>query len=261
MTRFLIITQPRSGSAWFMSCLNSHPQIYCPPLPTLFSKHNISPFKRFKPSILQFDSPISPYYQYRSNSLKKRFTHLFFRDKLIHRFLAEIYSNHPGVDSIGYKVNYSQINRYDAMLSWIKDNDIKIIHLIRTNLLKRLVSHKIANIRNLQHSTVSVDPIKVHIDTSILENDFRRRQQRFEKYRKRFSKTFNMPFIEISYESLLSNFDTELKTVLRFVEVDPFSPLSSDQVKVNPDRLEDIIENYDEVRQVLFTTDFKHFLI
>jgi len=30
MIKFLIITQPRSGSSFLTSCLNSHPQIYCP---------------------------------------------------------------------------------------------------------------------------------------------------------------------------------------------------------------------------------------
>ena len=37
-------------------------------------------------------------------------------------------------------------------------------------------------------------------------------------------------------------------------------PLSSDFVKVNPDSLEDIVENYEEVKQVLISSEFKKFL-
>ena len=156
MIKFLIITQPRSGSAWFMSCLNSHPRIYCPRLPTLFSKYNVSPIKGFKPRFLQVDNPRSPYYKYRSRSFKRQIAHRFNRKKLIHDFLSELYVEHHNAQAVGYKVNYSQINRYSEITSWIKHNDVKIIHLMRTNLLKRLVSHKIAHARNLMHSTQSV---------------------------------------------------------------------------------------------------------
>ena len=142
--KFLIITQPRSGSAWFMSCLSSYPQIYCPELPTLFSKHNLSPIQWFKPRFLQVDTPFSPYYKYRSISFKRKLAHRFNRNKLIYDFLSELYSENHNAEAVGFKVNYSQINRYSAMISWVKQNDVKIIHLVRNNLLKRLVSHKIA---------------------------------------------------------------------------------------------------------------------
>ena len=179
MVRFLIITQPRSGSAWFMSCLNSHPQIYCPRLPTLFSKYNLSPMKRYKPRFLQVDNPISPYYQYRSRSIRRQIAHRLNNSKLIFEFLSDLYAENHNSQAVGFKVNYSQINRYSAIISWIKQNDIKIMHLIRINLLKRLVSHKIANARNLLHSTKAVEPMKIHIDPKILIKDFRRRQARF----------------------------------------------------------------------------------
>lgn len=260
MIKFLIITQPRSGSAWFMSCLNSHPQIYCPSLPTLFSKYNLSPLKRFKPAFLQIDNPISPYYQYRSRSIKRQVTHRFKRNKSIFNFLSQLYDENHNAQAVGYKVNYSQLSRYSAIISWIKQSEIKIIHLIRLNLLKRLVSHKIANTRNLLHSTRAVEPIKIRIDPTILISDFRRRQTRFDKYKKRFVDDFKVPFLEVAYESLVADFDKEIEKVLKFLEIDKLMPLTSDFVKVNPDSLEDIIENYAEVKQMLKNTEFKNFL-
>jgi len=260
MIKFLIITQPRSGSAWFMSCLNSHPQIYCPRLPTLFSKYNLSPIKRFKPRFLQVDNPISPYYKYRSRSFKRQIAHRLNRNKLIHEFLSDLYAENHNAQSVGYKVNYSQINRYSAIISWIKQNDVKIIHLIRINLLKRLVSHKVANARNLLHSTQAVEPMKIYIDPKILIKDFERRQKRFDKYRKRFIEVLDVPFLEVAYESLVADFYTEIRKVLQFLEIDKFMPLTSDFVKVNPDSLEDIVENYSEIKQTLMNTEFDNFL-
>ena len=260
MVKFLIITQPRSGSVWFMSCLDSHPQIYCPRLSTLFSKYNLSPFKGFKPSFLQVDKPISLYYKYRSNSLKRQIAHRFNRKKLVHDFLNQLYAKNQDAEAVGFKVNYSQINRYSEIASWIKQTDLKIIHLIRNNLLKRLVSHKIANIRNLFTSTQSVEPVKVHIDPKPLIDDFRRRQKRFAKYTNRFKDIFEVPFLEVSYESLVADFNSEIQKVLNFLEIDTLKQLTSELVKVNPDSLEDIVENYSEVKQTLINTEFEHFL-
>ena len=122
------------------------------------------------------------------------------------------------------------------------------------------MSHKIANIRDLRHSTQSVEPVKVHIDPRVLVDDFRRRQRRFAKYSKRIVEVFDAPLLEVEYESLIADFDLEIRKVLKFLEIDKFIPLTSDFVKVNPDALEKIIENYDEVKQTLKNTEFEKFL-
>jgi hypothetical protein len=171
-----------------------------------------------------------------------------------------LYAENHNAEAVGFKVNYSQINRYPAIIPWIKQNDIKIIHLIRMNLLKRLVSHKISTTRNLCHSTQTVEPIKVHIDPKILIDDFRRRQKRFAKYKMRFTDVLDLPYIEVSYESLVSDFDSEIRKVLKFLEIDGHMSLTSEFVKVNPDSLGDIIENYSEVKQTLINTEFEDFL-
>jgi len=243
-----------------MSCLDSHPQIYCPRLPTLFSKYNLSPLKGFKPRFLQADNPISPYYKYRSGSLKRQIAHRFNKKKLVNNFLSQSYAINQDADAVGFKVNYSQINRHPEIISWIKQNHLNIIHLIRKNLLKRLVSHKIANIRNLRHSTQSVEPIKVHIDPKTLLDDFQRRQKRLVKYTNRLKDTFEAPFLEVAYESLVADFNSEIQKILKFLEIDTIKQLTSELVKVNPDSLEDIIENYSEVKQTLINTEFENFL-
>jgi len=256
MIRFLIITQPRSGSSFLTSCLNSHPQIYCP-RGSLFTKHNLSPFKWFQPSFLTVERSKSPYYKYRSTSFKRQIAHQFRRNKLIHEFLSAWYSKHQNSEAVGFKVNYSQINRYPATISWVNQNDVKIIHLVRDNLLKRLVSHKIANTRNLNNTRKPLKPIKINVDPKILLKDFRKRQKHFEKYRRVFK---DIPFLELSYELMVADQDTETHKVLKFLGVDQLIPLTTDLVKVNPDSLGGLIENYNEVKQILMNTEFENFL-
>lgn len=256
MIKFLIITQPRSGSSFLTSCLNSHPQIYCS-RGSLFTKHNLSPFKWFKPGFLTADRSKSPYFKYRSGSFRRQIAHRFRRDKLIHEFLSAWYAKHQNHQAVGFKVNYSQISRYPATIAWVKQNDVRTIHLVRKNLLKRHVSNKIAITRNVHHSKAPLKPIKIYIDPKILIEDFRRRQKRFDKYRKRF---MGFPFLEISYESLAADQDKETRRILKFLEIDQLMPLTTDLVKVNPDSLENIIENYGEVKQTLMNTEFESFL-
>jgi hypothetical protein len=70
----------------------------------------------------------------------------------------------------------------------------------------------------------------------------------------------DLPYLKVTHESLASDFDTEIRKVLKFLEVDKTISLSSDLVKVNPDSLEDIVENYEEIKQALICSDFKNFL-
>ena len=256
MIKFLIITQPRSGSSFFTSCLNSHPQILCP-RGSLFTKRNLSPIKGFKPDFLTVDRKKSPYYKYRSSSFKRQIAHRFRRNKLIHEFLSAWYARHQNSEAVGCKVNYSQISRYPATISWVKQNDVKVIHLVRNNLLKRHVSNKIAITRDQHHSHKPLKPIKVYIDPKILLQDFRRRQNRFERYRELFR---GFPFLEVSYESMVADQNTETGRVLKFLGIDQLMPLTTDLVKVNPDSLEEIIENFDTIKQTLMDTEFKDFL-
>ena len=256
MIKFLIITQPRSGSSFFTSCLNSHPQIHCS-RGSLFTKHNLSPIKGFKPGFLTVDRKKSPYYKYRSGSFKRQFAHRFRRNKLVHEFLSAWYARHQDSEAVGFKVNYSQISRYPATISWVKQNDVKIIHLVRTNLLKRHVSNKIAVTRDVHHSNKPLEPIKIYIESKILVEDFRRRQNRFERYRTLFK---DFPFLEVSYESMVADQNKETSKVLEFLGLNQLIPLTTDLVKVNPDSLEEIIENYEEVKQTLINTEFSHFL-
>ena len=97
-------------------------------------------------------------------------------------------------------------------------------------------------------------------DPEALIADFHRRQKRYARYKKRFINEYKVSFLEVSYESLVADFDAEINKVLKFLEIDNLLALSSEFVKVNPDSLEDIVENYGDVKQTLTNTEFEKFL-
>jgi len=66
--------------------------------------------------------------------------------------------------------------------------------------------------------------------------------------------------IEISYESFVANRDAETQRILDFLNIDQFVPLTTELVKLNPDSLQEIIENYEEVKQALSGTASENFL-
>ena len=48
--------------------------------------------------------------------------------------------------------------------------------------------------------------------------------------------------------------------MLAFLDIETLVPLTTDRAKINPDSLEELIENYDEVAQALRGTSFERFL-
>jgi hypothetical protein len=59
---------------------------------------------------------------------------------------------------------------------------------------------------------------------------------------------------------MVADQNTETGKVLKFLGMNQLMALTTDLVKVNPDSLEEIIENYDTVKQTLMDTEFKGFL-
>jgi len=69
-----------------------------------------------------------------------------------------------------------------------------------------------------------------------------------------------VPYLEISYESLLKNHKDEMNKTLQFLGVSDNFSLSSNLVKVNPDSIEEIVENFEQVMQALKNTEFENYL-
>jgi LPS sulfotransferase NodH len=241
MVTFIVLTTPRSGATFFIKCLSNHPQIACRHQ-TVFTQDN-----RFK--FFSFDRPSSFYYKYRSSSLGRQLAHWLRREQLIYDCIDDYLRALPDdARAIGFKLSYNHVEKYPEIAAWVKERDVRIIHLIRSNVLKTALSLETAKKRKLHHATQKVPLVKVHLNPRKLVRNLRRRTRLIEKYRSLFA---DKPYLEVSYESFVASQDAETRRILQFLDVDGSMSLETDLVKLNPDSVRDIIENYEQVARAL----------
>jgi len=254
MNKFIVVTTQRSGATFFCTCLDSHPDIRCPH-EAIFSLRKMVSFRGI--ILHRRDRRSSEYYKYRKRAVKHQLSHFFLRKRSVYNFFEYIYRVQNNIKAVGFKASYNQVKKYPQIVSWIRENDVKIIHLVRENILKTILSSETKRIRNLAHSTHAVEAVKVYLDTGKLLRHLRRRARLIEEHRMRF---IDRPYLEVAYESFVSNRDRETQRIFKFFGIPNFCELESQLVKLNPDSLEDIIINYEEVKDALNKTEFKVFL-
>jgi len=225
--------------------LNSHPQIVC---------HG----EVFSPRLIGFErkDKNSPINQLLEKTRNERPVD-FLRDYV---FYGGPYQ------AIGAKIKYSELEqpRWSAVFdSLLADRDIRVVHLIRENRLQRLVSAIIAQLTDVRVVLVS-DPQpeprgpvrKIVVDVESCIRDFTAVQAAEARFRRHFSghRTF-----EVSYEDIIDERSRQLLDLQRFLGVEE-TELTPYTVKQSAGRLEDVIENYSEVREALCQTEFAYCL-
>lgn len=250
--RFVLVTTQRSGATFFRTCLESHPQIECPG--TIFAQKN-----RLK--YFSIDRKGSYYHAYRTRTLKRRIAHWFDRTRIVHACLDEAYSSTNSEVALGFKISYSNFERYPSIVSWLHEHDVKVIHWFRDNLLKRHISQLTMAARGSAHFSRPVRKVTINVDPQNLLRDLKRQSYLIDKYRAIFKpKGEAHGYIEMFYESFVKNQQGEAQRILHFLGVDESIPLRSPLVKQNPDDLQEIISNYSEVARALNGTRFERFL-
>ena len=249
MEKFIVLAGRRSGTTLLVTCLDSHPQIEC-------SKEVFSTTRRFR--YFQIDRRSSLFYKFRSASMKRKIDYIFRRQQLIDAFLAEVYIPVDNVKAMGSRVSYEQARKYPEILEWIIKNEVSVIHLIRENPVKAIVSHFTAKKRQTFHTTSKVERVTVELSPYNLQQSVIKRMHETERYRNMFK---NQRHHEIYYESFIADRDGETRHILDFLQVDHFVPLTSNLVKQNPDSLKDILENYDEIAQAFKGTVYEKYLV
>ncbi len=241
---FVILFQGRSGSTYLASLLNSHPDIFC----------------RFE----DFDTE-GP------DQATRRL--LDFSDQYIEGPTYEQIQAHlcgllnRNTKASGFKFKYPfQYARYPEVLFWMlqqKDN-LKVIHLDRSNILKRVVS--------LEH--LSVLRNKGHVINANLV-----KRGGHEKFVLNIPRLINLVLMEehtqsvlefivsqfpnrltVEYDDLLKSRDECLYRITDFLGVERFSDIRSEFHKATPDDLQEVVENYDQLQRALADTPYSIYL-
>ncbi|MCB0163914.1 MAG: hypothetical protein KDI79_06805 [Anaerolineae bacterium] len=221
--KFIVLGRIRTGSSLLISYLNSHPNIY---------------------------------------ALGEIFQTLNGRD--YQAILDKMFSRQPyKIKAAGFKIFYRQPWDDDQKAIWtdlISDTDIYILHLKRKNILRNLVSQRIAKKTGIwetfddrRFKGVSKRQVKFTFEELIagfetirnLENEF---DEKFSDH----------PKIVLYYEDLVKSPDEEFSSITDFLDLDYFAP-KTQYLKQNPENLSQLIRNYDELKSRFSNTEWSGF--
>jgi LPS sulfotransferase NodH len=257
---FIVLGHQRTGSTLLADRLNSHPRICC-------HDEVFLPWAYSGPSLTKWLRTAG-----RSQWLKViPSVRLSFLNSLSDSRQTSGY-----VDAVGFKVMYNQLSlwpkltylmpmttrvlRDPALHSWLKNNHVLVVHILRKNRLKILVSHELAAQSGRFHSRdAGAGDRRVFIPLRGLKA----RLWRIELAERAARHSIKgLPTIEIIYESYTSTSGPEDETRLcaALGQAAPTGGLSSPLSKVSTDNLCDIVSNYDQVASHLRGTRFECFL-
>jgi hypothetical protein len=248
---FVIWCNQRSGSTHLSSLLASHPNIAC-----------------WRELFFAGEGDAKDDYFTRSHirDLAEFLDRFFSHDwQPINLVEARPIVGEPG--AVGFKLKYQQAERYPRLVSYLSSRreTLKVIHLIRKNLLATLVSSLIlpavfakfsdANVLaevmadNFQPS-VRIVPQNLYSELEALDAVIDRARDCVAD--------FNV--MEVVYEDLITKPSAELNQLLMFLGVDSQPVLSSRYRKILPLSPLHSISNGDDVKAVLKGTRFESFL-
>ncbi|MYF50246.1 MAG: hypothetical protein F4220_08875 [Gammaproteobacteria bacterium] len=232
--KFLISCAARSGSSMLCTLIDSHPQALC---------HH---------EVFAQETPPTVFGIYgRKRKDSPEFERLLrrYRDQHPRRFLYDIVFNPQGRRCVGFKLKTDEVfqprYRFIRELA-VGDRDIKIIHLIRRNLLDQYVSHRVVERTGITfirptEKRPQVTPFTVDIEHFIAYvRDVKERQQAaFDLYRHHRS-------LILAYEDIVAPQSTALDDLQGFLNID-HRPLSPDMAKIIRNN-DDLVVNLQDVQ-------------
>ena len=251
MQKFVLLADRRSGTTLVIDCLNSVESIQCEKRAFGIDKKVENPDKNHHSGL---------FFLYRSETLSRKFKFWISRQSLIRDFLDErIFCTEEAQSILGFRLIYNKADQHPEILDSLRNSETKIIHLVRENVFKTHISYLTAPMHKMHHPREGdqIKTVKLHLDAGTLLADLRKRNSRIEKRRNSLA---GFDVLEVTYESFVKDRDGEAARIQPFLGLDEVVPFQTDLVKINPDSLADIIENYDEITNLLSGTEFEKFL-
>jgi len=245
MVKFAIVGMRRTGTTLIRTTLNAHPDIYC-----IGEAYNFGP--RFGKGA-RGDTCEGGYRQFINSIPFGRTRDLVMRRAMVRAHLDQLYSK-PGFKALGFKLMHSQSDAFPQVLEYLHDHNVSIIHIVRRNVLKTLISRTVKTARGASHTKTAVKTTQVELR----EDRLLKHLGRFERENEAWEiETRGLPYVKVNYEDFVVNKSAELNRMLEFLEVEKVPDLQSDLVKISPDDIRQIVTNYDAVAAILKGTRFE----
>ncbi|MBV7331936.1 hypothetical protein KFU94_27640 [Chloroflexi bacterium TSY] len=180
--------------------------------------------------------------------------------------------NVPITRAVGFKLMYSALRQYPEVWLYLHWRKVRVIHLIRQNVLDILLSKRLVEASGLAHLQAHADsdransqgnepkiPITVYLDPATIINELKwlRNKNRWMMHLLRYS---GLPFLEVTYEALTSTPD-RFTSILSFLgaDIDYHKPTSTLQ-KIRKAPYAETIRNYKEIHQIVLDSEFASLL-
>jgi len=258
-----LLAKQRSGTRVFGHMLDSHSKVaYCSEIFHEKASAQNSYFHFLKRQIEQDSQNLD--YIYPDRRLDS------FED-----FLTSI-GNKYGKENFILDIKYNQlhhlndywylINNQPQIFKFIKKNKYPVIHLIRKNILKVLVSQLLAANHNVWHAKAEninhIEKTKIKLDPDKIINQIKNRKNEMNRISS-FFKSYNNT-LTVYYEDLFDENQEFSKTTISALA--DFLQVDSSQFNLKPvyvkqtSLLDSVIENFDEIKESLRNTEFECFL-
>lgn len=259
MQKFILVGTQRSGTTLLRTTLDSHPDILCLGEIFYLNKNKNTGSKMGK----NLSDEFSSWKQYRytayleQQTFLKRIQSYLTKWKVISEYFDYIFSLN-GHKAIGFKLMHDQMKWMPGIVDYIKENNIKIIHIHRENTLEILASLLTMKKRGYAHkskSSNSLDKVQIEMPVDKVEKKLDTIYQASMKWKSMFSSYKHYHLIK--YEEYVADRDNQNKSMLDFIGVDSSEKLTSELQKVNTLSLKDVITNYDDIAERLKGTRYR----
>jgi hypothetical protein len=234
---FVLIGTYRTGSNLFIYSIKNHPEV-------------ISFSEIFLPNKMFWGDSINGYFPFQNKRL------MVERNNNTAQFITKrVFRKYPkGIKAVGFKVFYQHLMKEGHILpvmEWLEQHpEVKVIHLIRENLLDHYMSQvlvsktgiKVDKIDSKKHSELD---FQVELNQDSLLNHFR--------YMENNTKWFNEKLLhheklELSYENLVRDFEGSQQQIYGFLGVKPIIVKMATK-KLNTTRHSERISNWKEIQK------------
>lgn len=162
------------------------------------------------------------------------------------------------IKAVGCKILYNQLTgeEWEKFLAY---PDFRIIHLTRRNRLRTATSHNIATKTGQwsEYGLADKPPLeerKIWLDKDEVFNSFVKLNIAEQRARQRFK---DREIFEVTYEELVSDTEGTVAAIARFIGVQPWEIKDITLRQQNPERLRDLIQNFDELKRAFSNTPWR----
>jgi len=176
--------------------------------------------------------------------------------------MEQLYCKYPiNIKAVGCKIFYDHLSKEE----WNEFSTLpkcRIIHLMRRNKLRNYLSLKIAEqtdrwLENWLNKKLPIQERRVFMNKQEMFAHF----HKIEAWEQQASQQFkNCDLINIYYEDLIMNYAETVSNVTQFLGVKKCKNHSMKLRKQNPESMQQLILNYEEVERVLSNTPFQVYL-